>query len=69
MLPTEQGQLQGAISSLRGIAGLIGPFLFTQAFASALSLGSHAALSGAPFLLASLLLLGSFGTAWLLKPG
>ena len=31
--PSEQGQLQGAIASLMGIAGLIGPVLFTETFA------------------------------------
>jgi DHA1 family tetracycline resistance protein-like MFS transporter len=30
---SEQGQLQGAIASLTGIAGLVGPGLFTQTFA------------------------------------
>jgi DHA1 family tetracycline resistance protein-like MFS transporter len=54
--PTEQGQLQGANSSLMGIANLFGPGLFTQAFA--LFVGERAVwhLPGAPFLLAGLLL-------------
>jgi MFS transporter, DHA1 family, tetracycline resistance protein len=53
---TEQGQLQGANSSLMGIANLFGPGLFTQAFA--LFVGERAAwhLPGAPFFLAALLL-------------
>lgn len=53
---SEQGQLQGAIAGLSGIAGLIGPGLFTQAFA--LFIGAQASwhLPGAPFLLASILL-------------
>ena len=33
--PDEQGQLQGAINSLRGIAGIFGPGLFTWLFAKA----------------------------------
>jgi DHA1 family tetracycline resistance protein-like MFS transporter len=55
--PTEQGQLQGANSSVMGIASLIGPILFTQIFAT--FIGAHRAweLPGAPFILASLLLL------------
>lgn len=55
--PTEQGQLQGANSSVMGIANLIGPILFTQIFAT--FIGAHRAweLPGAPFILASLLLL------------
>jgi DHA1 family tetracycline resistance protein-like MFS transporter len=54
--PSEQGRLQGALSSLQGVAGLIGPGLFTLTFASAIAAGSGAELPGAPFLLAALLL-------------
>jgi MFS transporter, DHA1 family, tetracycline resistance protein len=56
--PSEQGQLQGAINSLRGIAGLIGPGLFTAIFAQAVR--AHRS-PGAPFFLAAALLL--FGAA------
>ena len=72
---SEQGQLQGAIASLSGIAGLIGPSLFTQTFAffirsdsslstqdSTLSTSLH--FPGAPFFLASLLLLLAMALAW-----
>jgi DHA1 family tetracycline resistance protein-like MFS transporter len=54
--PSEQGQLQGANSSIIGITGLIGPGLFTMTFAS--FIGSHRdwRLPGAPFLLAALLM-------------
>jgi DHA1 family tetracycline resistance protein-like MFS transporter len=52
---TEQGRLQGSISSLQGVANLLGPSLFTQAFARAIDAqGVH--LPGAPFLLAAGLL-------------
>jgi DHA1 family tetracycline resistance protein-like MFS transporter len=61
--PSEQGQLQGAMSSVRGIAGLCGPFLFTQTFAMAVGPGHNIALSGAPFLLAAVLLSISLGMA------
>ncbi len=64
VLPSEQGQLQGANSSLRGIAGLIGPGLFTQTFASSIGARRDWHLPGAPFLLASLLLLGAMTLAW-----
>src|SRR4029078_3294986 len=37
--PSEQGQLQGANSSVLGISTLIGPILFTQSFAAVL--GPH----------------------------
>jgi len=53
--PTEQGQLQGAIGSLRGISGLVGPVLFTQTFAMALRTREWR-VPGAPYLLASTLL-------------
>jgi MFS transporter, DHA1 family, tetracycline resistance protein len=32
--PTEQGQLQGALGSVRGIAFMMGPLLFSSLFAS-----------------------------------
>lgn len=53
---SEQGRLQGANSSLNGIAALIGPLVFTSVFA--LFIGPHQPLHlpGAPFLLAALLL-------------
>ena len=51
--PSEQGQLQGAINSLRGISGLIGPGIFTWIFAH--SIGAHAAVHapGMPFYVAA----------------
>jgi DHA1 family tetracycline resistance protein-like MFS transporter len=54
--PSEQGRLQGATGSLRGISGLLGPTLFTQAFS--ICIGAHAPwhLPGAPFLLSAVLL-------------
>jgi DHA1 family tetracycline resistance protein-like MFS transporter len=56
---SEQGQLQGALNSLRGITGLIGPTLFTQIFARFIDAKSPVKLPGAPFLLATLLLIGA----------
>ncbi len=35
--PSEQGQLQGANGAIMGIAGLIGPTIFTQFFAAAIA--------------------------------
>ena len=61
---TEQGQLQGAIHSLRGITGLIGPVLFTLTFAFAINPAHDWQLPGAPFLLAALLLFGAIPMAW-----
>jgi MFS transporter, DHA1 family, tetracycline resistance protein len=52
----EQGQLQGALASLRGVSGLIGPGLFTLTFAQFVGNWSFAGLPGAPYLLSALLL-------------
>ncbi len=53
----EQGRLQGANSSMMGIAGMIGPALFTQVFSHSIAPGTSIHLPGAPFLVAALLLL------------
>jgi len=62
--PTKQGQLQGALSSIRGISGLIGPGLFTLTFASFIGARASWHLPGAPFLLAAGLLLAAMALAW-----
>jgi MFS transporter, DHA1 family, tetracycline resistance protein len=53
--PSEQGQLQGAINSLRGIAGLLGPGIFTYIFSESISTGIH--IPGTPFYTAAAMLL------------
>ena len=64
VLPTEQGQLQGALSSIMGIASCFGPGLFTQTFADAIGRHAQWGIPGAPFLLsAGLLVVASF-IAW-----
>jgi MFS transporter, DHA1 family, tetracycline resistance protein len=57
--PSEQGQLQGALQGLRGIASLIGPGLFSWTFAAAIRPGNplHLPGAGTPFMMASLMLL------------
>lgn len=60
----EQGRLQGAIASLIGIAGLAGPSLFTQTFAYFIDPATGWHFPGAPFVLASCLLLLSMAIAW-----
>ncbi len=55
--PSEQGQLQGANSSVMGIANLFGPIVFTQTFAFFIATHRDWKLPGAPFLLSSALLL------------
>jgi len=66
--PSTQGRLQGANSSLTGIAQMLGPTLFTHTFASFIdspvagnTRGWH--LPGAPFLLAGLILCCALGLA------
>ena len=66
---SEQGQLQGANSSLMALAGLIGPGLFTQAFARAIAPGAGWQLPGAPFLLAAAMLVAAVVLAWWVTRG
>ncbi len=60
----EQGRVQGAISSLSSVAGIFGPALFTQVFALFIGARAPALLPGAPYLLATALLLIGWGLAW-----
>jgi DHA1 family tetracycline resistance protein-like MFS transporter len=55
--PDQQGQLQGATSSVQSISQLIGPFLFTLTFAYFIGDGVSVKLPGSPFVLAAALLL------------
>lgn len=67
--PSEQGQFQGALSSIVGIAGMIGPTIFTQTFAYFIGPQLGWNLPGAPFLLAALLLVFAIGLAgWATSP-
>jgi len=61
--PDRQGQLQGATASVQSVAQLAGPFLFTLTFAYFIGKQSPVQLPGAPFLLASLLLVLALGVA------
>jgi MFS transporter, DHA1 family, tetracycline resistance protein len=54
--PDQQGQLQGATSSVQSVSQLVGPFLFTLTFAYFIGAQAPVRLPGAPFLLASALL-------------
>lgn len=62
--PSAQGQLQGANSSLMAIMGLIGPSLFTLTFAYFIGPAATLHLPGAPFLLASLVMLMAMALAF-----
>ena len=55
--PEQQGQLQGATASVQSVSQLLGPFLFTLTFAYFIGAQAPVMLPGAPFLLASALLL------------
>ncbi len=53
----QQGRLQGATNSVQSVSQLIGPFLFTLTFAWFIGTSAPFKLPGAPFYLASALLL------------
>jgi DHA1 family tetracycline resistance protein-like MFS transporter len=57
--PSEQGQLQGAQSSLGSIADMAGPLIYSQIFAFGISRTSGIHLPGAPYYLAALFVLGA----------
>jgi DHA1 family tetracycline resistance protein-like MFS transporter len=56
---SEQGQLQGAGSSMMAIANMGGPILFAFVFSAAIAPGRATALAGAPYLLAAAMLVGA----------
>jgi MFS transporter, DHA1 family, tetracycline resistance protein len=60
----EQGQLQGANSSVMGLAGLVGPIVFSFVFAWAIGAGASFNVPGAAYLMASALLLLAFALMW-----
>jgi DHA1 family tetracycline resistance protein-like MFS transporter len=53
VLPSEQGQLQSAVSSLAAMAGLVAPSVYTASFAFAITLHGFWHQPGAPFLVAA----------------
>jgi DHA1 family tetracycline resistance protein-like MFS transporter len=59
-----QGRLQGALASIMGLTGVIGPGLFTSTFATFINPARPMQLPGAPFLLASVLLVTGASLAW-----
>ena len=62
--PNEYGLLQGTNASIMGMAGIIGPVLFTQVFAWFLQPHGGLHLPGAPFLLGSAMMATAFVVAW-----
>ncbi|WP_426698301.1 TCR/Tet family MFS transporter [Rhodanobacter soli] len=61
--PSEQGRLQGAITSLGSFAGIFGPYLFAQVFALSIAPASSIHLPGVAFVLAAILMLAGALTA------
>jgi DHA1 family tetracycline resistance protein-like MFS transporter len=61
---SEQGQLQGANSSIQGIANLVGPFVFTLTFAWSIGSGKNWHFPGSPFVLSAALLVAAAALAW-----
>ncbi len=62
----EQGELQGAVGSLRGIAMIVGPGIFSAVFAYFISPGRF--IPGAPWFLSAVFLLAALGLAWVVAP-
>jgi DHA1 family tetracycline resistance protein-like MFS transporter len=53
----EQGQLQGALGSIRAVTGMLGPIIFTQVFAASVKAGKPQWLGAAFMLSAALIVL------------
>lgn len=66
--PSEQGELQGAISSVYSVASIIGPVAMTQVFAHFAVKGAGIYLPGAPFVLAAGLSLAMLAVFTALRP-
>ncbi len=62
--PTEQGELQGALTSMISATSIVGPLVMTNLFAYFTKPGAPIHFSGAPFLLGSILLMGSAVVAY-----
>ena len=60
---TEQGELQGALTSLMSVTGVVGPLLMTGLFRYFTRAEAPVHFPGAPFLLGAVLALGSAGLA------
>ena len=61
--PTEQGELQGALTSLISLTGVVGPLLMTYLFAYFTGPGAPVQFPGAPFALGAVLTLASAALA------
>jgi DHA1 family tetracycline resistance protein-like MFS transporter len=64
--PDEQGELQGALTSLMSLTSIIGPILMTRLFYHFTSIGSFVFFPGAPFFMSAIFILISI--AFSIKP-
>lgn len=60
----EQGRLQGAISSMLGISGVLAPTLYTESYARFSAPQAGSALPGAPFFVAAAIMGAALAVAW-----
>jgi len=63
---SEQGELQGAIGSMRGMAMIVGPLMFSSVFA--FFVAPEHVFPGAPWYLAATLLGAALVVAWIVAP-
>jgi DHA1 family tetracycline resistance protein-like MFS transporter len=61
VLPSEQGELQGALTSLMSATAIVGPPLMTQIFAYFTRPGAAIYFPAAPFVAGAILLVGAVG--------
>lgn len=66
--PSEQGQMQGGVQSLRGLAAIFGPVMFTFIFSKTFGAGAAIQAPGAAFYLAAALLIVSLVVAQWVRP-
>jgi DHA1 family tetracycline resistance protein-like MFS transporter len=62
--PTEQGRLQGANASVMGVASMVAPALYTQAFALGIDPARGVNVPGLPYFVAAFLLVSAGTLAW-----
>jgi DHA1 family tetracycline resistance protein-like MFS transporter len=62
--PTQQGQLQGAQSSIGSVADMVGPLLYSQVFAFGITHSGVLHIPGAPYYVAALFVTGALFVCW-----
>jgi len=63
--PNEQGELQGALTSLMSLTTILGPLLMNNLFNFFTTGKDHIHFPGAPFLLGAIFMVGSIIVAWM----